>query len=374
MPIPEITWSQALAWRLRRHYLADERAGSVEEVVGRLCGVQAQVASSADLAVRVRHATSVGGEVGAALDDGRVIKTWAMRGTLHLLRPDDGGAFLRLIADGRSWERPSWIRYFHATPDDVETLRVAVAHALEGRVLSREELIAAVTAQPGLGHVAETLRSGWGTLLKPIAWQGDLCFGPQRGSRVTFQRPVDASRGWAGLPSAEDAAPVAIAAYLGAYGPASADSFANWLAGGWFPKRRVKALFAEMGDRLAEVSVEGERLWVRREDLDEVAAAQPTKALRLLGGFDQWVLGPTTADIHVLAAARRTDVSRQSGWIAPIVIAGGVVRGTWDLDRDTVRVAWFRESGRAPRTALQGETQRLATLLGRTLTVEIAAV
>jgi hypothetical protein len=129
-----------------------------------------------------------------------------------------------------------------------------------------------------------------------------------------------------------------------------------------------------MGDRLAEVSVEGERLWVRREDLDEVAAAEPTKALRLLGGFDQWVLGPTTADIHVLAAARRTDVSRQSGWIAPIVIAGGVVRGTWDLDRDTVRVAWFRESGRAPRTALQGETQRLATLLGRTLTVEIAAV
>ena len=34
----------------------------------------------------------------ARLSDGRLVKTWAMRGTLHLLTPEDAGAFLSLIA------------------------------------------------------------------------------------------------------------------------------------------------------------------------------------------------------------------------------------------------------------------------------------
>ncbi len=52
---------------------------------------------------------------------------------------------------------------------------------------------------------------------------------------------------------------------------------------------------------------------------------------------------------------RRADVSRQSGWIAPVVVAGGVVSGTWELDGDDVRVAWFREAGKPPRMKLEGE-------------------
>ena len=46
-----------------------------------------------------------------------------MRGTLHLLTPEDGPAFLALMASGRTWTRPSWVRYFGATPDDIDRLR-----------------------------------------------------------------------------------------------------------------------------------------------------------------------------------------------------------------------------------------------------------
>jgi hypothetical protein len=67
-------------------------------------------------------------------------------------------------------------------------------------------------------------------------------------------------------------------------------------------------------------------------------------------------------------------VSRQSGWIAPVVVAGGVVVGTWELDGERVKVAWFGEAGKAPRTALEGEAARLATILGRHLDVEVALV
>src|SRR3954470_18095640 len=120
---------------------------SVPRVVRRLCAVQAQVASSAELAVRVRRRSSRTGEVARALSDGRLIKTWAMRGTLHLLTPEDAGIFLSLIASGRSWERPAWERYFGLSPKQFVALRDVIRGTLEGKVLTREELIAAVVAR-----------------------------------------------------------------------------------------------------------------------------------------------------------------------------------------------------------------------------------
>jgi winged helix DNA-binding protein len=362
-----ITWRQALAWRSERHLLDPVGDLPVERVVERLCGVQAQVASSAELAVRVRRGASRPREVADALADGRLVKTWAMRGTLHLLDPATGGAFLSLIASGRSWERPSWQRYFGVTPAQLERLRDAAREALDGRCLTREELIAEVTATRGLRHVGEALRSGWGTLLKPLAWQGDLCHGPSRGARVTFMRPEAASPRWAGVGDPDEAAPAAILAYFGAYAPATVEAFGNWLAGGWFGKRKLRAWVGALGDRLAEVEVDGDRAYVPAEDVEALAATRPTRTLRLLPGFDQYVLGPGTGDPHVVPPSRRVDVSRQSGWIAPVVVMGGVVRGTWKLDGDEVRIDWFSEAGRCPRTALEVEVARLGAIVGRQL-------
>jgi hypothetical protein len=366
----KVTWQQALALRMRRHLLDPIGSQPVAGVVRRLCGVQAQVASSAELAVRVRRETSRPGEVGRALSQGRLIKTWAMRGAIHLLTPQEGGAFLSLMAAGRSWERPSWQRYFGLTSKVMDALRVAVREALDGTALTREELVTAVIARRGLGHVGEGLRSGWGTLLKPLAWQGDLCFGPSRGNRVTFMLPEDASPRWGGVPDPDEAAPAAIAAYFGAYGPATIDAFGHWLAGGWFGKRQLRTWFGALGDRLAEIDVDGERAYVLAQDLDEAASARPSAAVRLLPGFDQYVLGPGTADGHVVPTARRAAVSKQSGWISPVVVAGGAVHGTWELDGDLVRIAWFREGGRVPRKALEAEVARLSSILDRGLRTE----
>ena len=352
---------------MRRHLLDPVGALSVPRVVSRLCGVQTQVASSAELAIRVRRASSRPGEVARALSDGRLIKTWAMRGALHLLTPEEAGFFLSLIAAGRSWERPSWQRYFGVTPKQLEVLRGVVREALSGAVLTREELVTAVTARRPLRHVGDALRSGWGTLLKPLAWQGDLCFGPNRGNRATFMRPEEASSRWAGVPDPDEAAQAALAAYFGSHGPATVEAFGNWLAGGWFGKRQLRSWFDAFAGRLAEVEVDGEREYVLDAHLDELASTRPTAAVRLLPGFDQYVLGPGTADGRVVPSPRRSAVSRQAGWISPVVVASGVVRGTWELDGSAVRIAWFKEAGRVPRNAVHAEVARLSSILGREL-------
>ena len=158
----QVTWQQALAWRMQRHLLDPVGRLPVTGVVRRLCGVQAQVASSAEIAVRVRRKASQPGEVGHALSEGRLIKTWAMRGALHLLTPEEAGAFLSLMAAGRSWERPSWQRYFGVTPKQLEALRRAVREALDGAVLTRTNW------WRRSAHSA-----GWGTWAKRSARAGE---------------------------------------------------------------------------------------------------------------------------------------------------------------------------------------------------------
>jgi hypothetical protein len=368
-----VTWAQALTWRMRRQFLDPVGKAPLTEVVSRLCGVQAQVASSAELAIRLRQQRSAAGEVAAALVSGDLIKTWAMRGTLHYLTPEDAGSYLSLLAAGRSWELPSWQKYFGLKPGDFEEMWEVTRDALDGRAMTRQELSAAIVKRPKLRHIGKELASGWGSLLKPMAWRGELCFGPSKGTLVTFMRPDQASRRWAGVPEPDIAAPRAISAYLGAYGPATVDHFSRFISRGRVSKRSLRTWFADLGDHLTQVDVDGEAAYVLAEHADELAATKPRSAVRLLGGFDQWVLGPGTEDAHVVPPARRRMVSKQSGWIAPIVVRGGVVAGTWELDGDSVRIAWFGGGPRHPRQALAAEATRFGQVVGRELAMEVIA-
>jgi Winged helix DNA-binding domain len=247
-----------------------------------------------------------------------------------------------------------------------------VRDILDGRHLTREELGVEIGGRKGLAHLGDGLRSGWGTLLKPLAFQGELCFGPSRGNRVTFTTPQTATRHWPGMPAIDAAAQRVMTAYLGAYGPATIDRIGAWLAGGWFGTRQLRGWLEALGPDLATVEVEGAPAYALASDVDAIASARRSKAVRLLPGFDQWVLGPGTADGVVTPKARRAQVSRQAGWISPVVVVGGVVNGTWELSADRVTVTWFSENGRLPRTRLAEEVERLSTILGRDLVLAVA--
>jgi len=195
-----------------------------------------------------------------------------------------------------------------------------------------------------------------------------------QGNRVTFMRPDQASPHWTGVPPAEEAAPAAILAYFRAYGPATIANFRSFVSRGGIGTRRMRAWFSAVGDRLTEIEVDGEPALIVADDLEQLAATRPRNAVRLLPGFDQYVMGPGTDDLHVVPPGRRKMVSKQSGWIAPTVLAGGVVRGTWEVDRDTARIAWFTEAGPPPRDALATEVARLSSILGRRLEIEIQLI
>ena len=365
--MPHVTWPQALAWRLRRQLLEPIGGESVAAVVRRLGSVPAQSESGAELAVRARRQRSRQGEVARALADGALIKTYAMRGATHLLTPEDGGNYLALRASSRMWELPSWQQHYGLAPSDWPELRRAVREALADGPLTRAELAAAVTSGSRFGQLRSALAGKSDTLLKPLAWQGELTFGPAKDGQATFQRLADNPR-WTGLPDVDEAGRRAVENYLGAYGPATVDHLHYWLGEGLgVGRKRITAWLAGLGDRVATVDVDGQSVLVLSDHVDELAgpasasaSASASATVRLLPRYDQWVLGPGTADPHVVPPAQRALVSRG----ANIVIVGGVVSGTWAQQNGEVVVSWFERVAAPSADVVAAEVARVAALLG----------
>ncbi|WP_245720349.1 winged helix DNA-binding domain-containing protein [Nocardia uniformis] len=359
-----VSWDQVFAWRMRRQFVDPRGKAGAVEVAARLGGVQAQVTSAAETAVAVRQSAGEPGGVVTALGEGALVKTWAMRGTLHALTPGMAVAVLSLMASARTWEKPSWQKAFGASPDEVADLVKAVAGILDGAVLTREQLVSALLAERRFQSMERELRSGWGALLKPLAWQGALCHGPTQGKTITFTNPASLIPGWAGIPEPDIAAPETITAYLGAYGPGTPEAFDAWLTRGSLRKTVVRRWFSELGDRLTEVEVDDRTGFILTEHADELAATEPAHSVRLLGPFDQYVLGPGTNDTALLPGDHRAKVSRTAGWISPLVLVDGRIAGTWEIDNGDLAVAMFDDAP-LPKAGLQAEVPHIARATGQ---------
>ncbi len=363
-----VTWSQALAWRLERHLLDPVGSASVADVVRRLGAVLSMDETLAELAVRTRRTRSRSGELAKALADGTVIKAFAFRGSMHYLSPEDGGIYLALRSAGRQWELPSWVEYYRLTPSDWPDFRAAVREALNDGPLTLCELGDVLTRHRAYRHLKPIFDEGAGTLVKPLTWQGDMSFGPPRDGQPTFQR-LDSNPRWTGIPALDEAGPRAITAYLRTYGPATFDHIHYWLGDGLSAgRKRLNSWLSELRDQLVAVDVEGTTAYVVREDVDSLGAARPSDAVRFLPGHDQWVMGPGTQDVHVTPQSRRDLVTRK----ANLVIAGGVVCGTWAQKGDELTVTWLDER-RRPEEAIELEAARLARVLGRDLHLRMTA-
>ncbi|MFF2550249.1 winged helix DNA-binding domain-containing protein [Nocardia sp. NPDC058058] len=358
-----VSWDQVFTWRMGRQFIAARDGANAVAVVGRLAGVQAQVTSAAETAVAIRTTKGEPGAVVKALGDGKLVKTWAMRGTLHALTPDIAAGVLSLMGSARTWEKPSWTKVYGATPADVAALVDAVGEILDGAILSRDELVSAIVAEPRFHPLGEQLRSGWGSVLKPLAWQGALCHGPADGNSITFTSPAHLVPDWKGIPEPDAAAPEIIAAYLGAYGPAAPETFDAWLSRGNIKKPVLRRWFAELGDRITEVEVEGRKGYILTEHADALATTEPAHSVRLLGAFDQYVLGPGTADAALLSAEHRAKVSRTAGWISPLVLIDGAIAGTWEVTGTDLIVSMFDDAP-APLSELSAEAAHVARALG----------
>ena len=372
----ELTWRQALAWRMRRHRLI-ERAPQHEmlEVTARIGGLHAQVMSSAELTLHARVEGLEREAVAEALWEERtLVKLWAMRGTLHLLPAAELDTWLGALATYDHYLKPGWLRGFEITKEQLEELIDAIGVALDGRPLTREELGAAVAQLVGAPELADKVQGSWGPYLKPASFLGRLCFGPSDGQKVRFTRPDS----WLGRSidtgGREDARREVTRRHLGAFGPAAREDLARWW--GVQPAQGGRMLEA-LGDEVAAVDVEGTAGWMLREHAEEAAAEEPPDRLvRLLPGFDMWVIGAARDAAALLDPAEKKRVYRNQGWISPVLLVNGRIEGVWKHERKgkrlTVTIEPFGKLPKWARKEAEAEAERLAGFLGGELAVSWA--
>jgi hypothetical protein len=368
-----LKWSQVHAWRLAQHGLAP-RFSSQDfiQAVTRTGGIQAQVMSAAELALCTRVEGLSPHDVRSALwQEHSLVKTWAMRGTLHLFSVTD----LPLYVAARDWQHTAkWSNYFAEfglSRAQQEAFLSAIPYVLEEGPLTRVQLADAVAKQMAVARARDfILSSSWGTPLKPSAYRGELCFGPGQGQSATFMNP----KGWLGTwqPIVPKLALQEVARrYLRAYGPATVDDFRFWWG---CSKTLAKTLFQSMEAELEEVEVEGWRAFALRTTIPLIQSAEPAEHIHLLPLFDAYTIGVPRECEPLLAPAYKRRVFNLQGWTFAVILVNGSIQGVWHYTvrrgHTVVKVSLFSPTTASIRRGIDAEAERLSHLFGKPVVLE----
>lgn len=368
MAAKSLTWKQVNAWRLAQHYLAAPgKRKDLVKILAQLGGVQAQVMSAAELALAVRLDGLPPQQVQTALWRERsIVKTWAMRGTLHLVAASE----LPLYAAARSLQElrslRTYFNYFGIAQKKVDAYLDAAPEILTAKPMTREEFAAKMAARLNTPKFLDALLySGWGTPLKPLAWRGDLCFGPNRGQKVTFVN----GRKWIGKWKRREpyaALQEVLRRYLRAYGPSRAVDFALWWG---FSLRQTRKLFDSLEDELLQVDVDGWRALALQTTIEAMQDSTTRNKVNLVPLFDMYVmaLGRGAELEPHLPKRYHKRVYRPQGWISAAVLVDGVIQGIWEYQaqntQTVIKVQMFTALMAEVRKGIEAEAERLGRFL-----------
>lgn len=369
-----LTWSQVHTWRLAQHGFSPRLTSrNVVQVVTRTSGIQAQVMSAAELALFTRAEELFQEDIRSALwRDRTLVKTWAMRGTLHLLSNEE----LPLYVAARDWHLTSaWSNYFAefglTTLAQQESFLSAIPHVLEQGPLTRQQLADAVARHIGIVQVRDFIVSGnWGSPLKPSAYRGDLCFGPSQGQNVTFANPKTWVGTWQPI-EPEQALQEVASRYLQAYGPATSEDFALWWGMG---RTQAKKIFQSLKDKLEEVDVEGWQAMVLRTTLEPMQRLVPADTVQLLPLFDAYTIGMPRNHEPLLARVYKGQIYRPQGWVSAVVLVNGSIQGVWRStprrSHVVVTVRLFPSPTPLIKQGIEAEIARLSTFFQKEVSLE----
>ncbi|HYP41645.1 MAG TPA: winged helix DNA-binding domain-containing protein [Chloroflexia bacterium] len=344
--------------------------------VERALGVQAQVMSAAELSIGARVDGLKRVDVQRALwQDRTLVKTWAMRGTIHLFAAED----LPLIvaarcANGGRFRLHDFL-HLGFTEAQYDEFLLAVPEVLgDGgdEPMTREALANSVAKQMKTPEVSRALLgSSWGTLWKPSMFRGELCFGPGEGRAKTFVNPRKWLKEWKEW-EPKEAQQEVTRRYLRTYGPATPRDFSFWWDGGG--RTFGKKMFESLGDEVETVDVEGWKATALRSTLESMEKVKAEHSVRLLPMFDVYVLTQSRNLEPVLAEEHKGKVFRPAAWVSAVVLVDGRIEGVWEYEtrkgQTLVTVRMFATPAEKVRRGVEAEAERLEGFLDTKVAVE----
>jgi hypothetical protein len=296
-------------------------------VVRRLTAVQAQDLPGALTSVALRTADRTRAGVVAALDTGSVVRSWPMRGTLHLTAAEDLPWMLELLGPrvlaGAAARRAAR----GITDAEVERARELVVSALAGGGRLRRAEVLALLAQ---GGVPIDGQRGY-HLLWHLSQAGTLCLGPMDDDGEQLFVLLDE---WVPRPRRlerdEALGELALRFFTG-HGPATVADLARWAG---LPVRDARTGLAQARDRLERLDAGGAEHWLDPATPGRLAAARgEADGVLLLPGFDELVLGYADRTCTVPTEFADRIVPGGNGMFRATVVSGGRVVATWRAGR-----------------------------------------
>jgi hypothetical protein len=337
--------------RLAALGIADPDAAEPVEAVRRLLALQAQDYPGALWSIGLRVPGSTITQVEAAHEGGALVRSWPMRGTLHLVAAEDLGWMLSLTgarmvraAEGRRRQLGLEAGAF------VRAERIARTRLEGGRHLTRAELLAAFVA----GGLRTDGQRGVHTLVQ-LAQTGVLVQSARERWTLLEEWVPHPRR----LDRDEALREFALRYALG-HGPVTDRDFAWWSS---LTLTDARAGLDAAADELHRIELDG-RTYHLRPGLEPAAAG-----VHLLPGFDEFVLGYTDRTAQLPAEHAGTIVPGGNGMFLATVVVDGMVVGTWRREKATrsavtVRLNPFGTLSAAESRSARRRLDRYAEFLG----------
>ncbi len=308
--------------RLVAQRIAGQGTATAADAVRRLTAVQAQDLPGALMSVALRTADGTRGDVESALNAGDVVRTWPMRGTLHLVAAEDLPWLIDLLAPRVLAGSPARRAQLGITDAAIEQARALAVRALSGgRQLRRAEILAALVD----GGIEVTGQRGY-HLLWYLSQTGTLCLGPiDDGEQryVLMDEWVRSPRSLEGEAALGELA----GRFFRGHGPATVKDLARWAG---IPVRDARAGLAIARPGLAALEVDGVEYLMDPETPGRLSAHRDeARGVFLLPGFDEFVLGYGDRSAVLDPEFADRIVPGGNGVFRPTVVSDGRIVGTW---------------------------------------------
>ena len=313
----------------------------------------------------------------AALARGEIVRSWPMRGTLHLAAAEDLAWMLELTGARSLAGAAARREILGLTEPEVERAREISLDVLAGgRVLGREDLLEAID-----GRGVSTAGQRAYHILWYLSQTGTLVFGPPDGRRQTFVL-LDAWCPRTRRMERDEAVAELAARYFASHGPATVADLARWSGLTVTELRRGMAM---AGDAIATLELERVTYHLAPATLDAVAPASSTPTpsdngraphVALLAGFDEYLLGYADRSAALAPEHAQAIVPGGNGMFKPTVVVDGVVAGTWSrrltAGRVTVEVQPFTALAPSVMPGLARATEAYGAFLERSARFAVA--
>jgi hypothetical protein len=344
------------ALRLHQQLISSQRLARPEKIVVHLGGMQGQDLPGVKWSIGLRLFDAVEADINAAFDEGKIIRTWPMRGTLHVVAASDVRWMLSLTSpknlSGSQKRRD-------ALELDDKTLarchKIFTKTLQGGKQKSRDEMYAALQA---VGISVEGQRGYH--ILWNAALHGLICLASTDGKEQRYAlleewvKPVK-------VKTRDEALAELAWRYFSSRGPATIKDFIWWSG---LSATEARAGFEDIKAKLISETVDKTVYWMS----PDIPSPKEKVSAFALPGFDEYILG--YQDRSAVLDPQHADkiCPGGNGMFAFTIIVDGQVVGTWKrtVKKNAIAITAmpFDKLNKAEKSAFKQAAERYGAFMG----------